>query len=153
MWNKEENFDIQWKIDECTTCTFNPDIAAKLIEVKTSLSEGLKIVEIAKETKKKHRTEIYANYCSGMPRYPVLTEPLKGETDEVRSERRKKRRKYLNAAWELLENEEAIKENRKRRILKGWNEWLKLQKSINIINFLKTSSPLSPKLCDMDKKK
>ena len=101
---------------------------------------------------KKTIAQKYAKYCSGMPRYPVLTEPLKGETDEVRSERRKKRRKYLNAAWELLENEEAIKENRKRRILKGWNEWLKLQKSINIINVLKNSSPISHKLCDMDKK-
>ena len=58
-----------------------------------------------------------------MPRYPVwkttLTEPLKGETDEEQSERKKKHRQSLNATREVLENEEAIKENRKRRILKG----------------------------------
>ena len=48
-----------------------------------------------------------------MPRYP-----LKGETDEERSERRKKQRKSLNAAWEVLENEEAIKENRKKKNIK-----------------------------------
>ena len=44
--------------DRFTTCSLNPDIAAKFIDVKTSLSEGLKIVEIAKETQKHHRTEI-----------------------------------------------------------------------------------------------
>ena len=49
-----------------------------------------------------------------MPRYPLwkttLTEPLKGESDEERSERRKKLREVLNAVREVLENEEVMKE-------------------------------------------
>ena len=47
-----------------------------------------------------------------MPRYPIwkttLTEPVKGETDDERNERRKTHRESLNAVREVLENEKAM---------------------------------------------
>ena len=139
----EENALVAFA-DKFTTCTLNPDMAAKMIDETTSLSEGIKIVEIAEETQKHHHTKTCKKQgpeCRfGMPRYPmwktILTRPVKGKTAEEKTERRKKNRETLEAVSKILEDEEAIKSimeelgdkkkemkeeymlNRKQRILK-----------------------------------
>ena len=42
--------------DKFTTCTLNPDMAAKMIDEKTDHSEGVKIVEIAEESQCHYHT-------------------------------------------------------------------------------------------------
>ena len=40
--------------DKFVTCTLNPDMAAKMIDETTSLSDGMEIVKKAKETQTHH---------------------------------------------------------------------------------------------------
>ena len=130
--------------DKFTTCTLNPDMAAKMIDETTSLSEGIKIVEIVEETQKHHHTKTCKKHgpeCRfGMPRFPswktVLTKSLKGKTDEEKQERRKTNKDILDRVKVAFENDEVVDvimkefgdkkkeskeeyiQNRKRRILK-----------------------------------
>ena len=89
-------------------------MAAKMISKDTDISEGMKIVKIARETQthdhsktcKKHSPE-----CRfGMPRYPmwktILSKPIKGDDDEEKSDRRIKHKEVLKAVLGVLEDEE-----------------------------------------------
>ena len=88
------------------------------MDEKTSLSEGIKCVEIAEQTQKHHHTKTCKKKTPdcrfGMPRYQMwkttLTEPLRGENEEDKVERWKKHRDVLNTVKEVLDNEEAMQD-------------------------------------------
>ena len=141
---KEEEKALIAFADRFTTCTLNPDMAAKMIDKTTSHSEGTKIVQIAEETQKHHHTKTCKKNgpkCRfGMPRYPIwrtmLSKTVNCETIEEWRERSKKHKEILVAVDEVLENEEIVETimneignkkneskkeyivNRKKRILK-----------------------------------
>ena len=130
--------------DKFTTCTLNPDMAAKMIDETMDISEGIKVVGIAEETQTHHHTRTCKKNgpdCRfGIPRCPIwktiLSRPVKGKTAEEKTERRKEHKEILEAVHEVLENEEAMETimkefgnkkleskeeyiiNRKKRILK-----------------------------------
>ena len=102
--------------DRFVTCTLNPDIAAKMIGKDTDVSEGEKIVGIAKETQTHHHTKTCKKHSPdcrfGMPRYPIwktlISKPIIGEDEEERRDRRIKHKETLKAVLEVLEDEVVI---------------------------------------------
>ena len=99
--------------DRFVTCTLNPDMAAKMIGKDTDVSEGEKIVDIAKETQTHHHTKTCKKHSPdcrfGMPRYPIwitlISKPIKGEDEEEKRDRRIKHKEVLRAVLEVLEDE------------------------------------------------
>ena len=141
--NKKEEKALIAFADKFVTCTLNPDTAAKMMNETASASEGLTIVKIAKETQRHHHTKTCKKHSPdcrfGMPRYPmwktIITKPLKGETEEERSDRRIKHKEVLKKVCEVFENADEMDQiwkdydkqketkdeyvtNRKERILK-----------------------------------
>ena len=61
--------------DRFVTCKLNPDMAAKMIDETTSLSEGLKIVKKVKEVQTHHHKKTCKkkspNCRFGIPWYPA----------------------------------------------------------------------------------
>ena len=114
---EEENALISFA-DKFVTCTLNPDMAAKMIDDTTSLSDGREIVKKAKETQTHHHTKTCKKHSPecrfGIPMFPMwktmLTRPLKGDTAEEKSERRIKHKEVLKAVLDVLENGETMNE-------------------------------------------
>ena len=91
-------------------------MAAKMIDLSTSLTDGLDIVKQAKETQTHHHTKTCRKHGSncrfGMPRFPMwrtmITKDMRGKTAEERCERKKKHNEVLGLVREVLEDKEAI---------------------------------------------
>ena len=87
-----------------------------MIDETTSISEGLKIVKITEETQKHYHTKTCKKHGSecrfGMPRYPIwktiLTKPVKGDSAEEKTEKKKKNKETIEAVREVLDDEEAV---------------------------------------------
>ena len=52
----EENALIDF-VDRTVTCTLNPDLAAKMIDVSKTREDGLKIIKIVKDVQVHHHTK------------------------------------------------------------------------------------------------
>ena len=114
--DKDEKRALIGFADCFTTCTLNPDMAAKMIDDTTTIEEGIEIVKKAEETQTHYHTKTCKKNgpcCRfGMPRFlmwkTLLTKSVKGKTSEERSERKKKHKEVLDKVREVLENKEAM---------------------------------------------
>ena len=115
---KEEEKALAGFADKFVTCTLNPDMAAKMIDENTSLSDGREIVKKSKETQTHHHTKTCKKHSPecrfGIPRFPMwktmLSRPVKGATAEEQSDRRIKHKEVLKSVLEVLENGEQMDE-------------------------------------------
>ena len=105
-------------IDRAVTCTLNPEMAAKMIDVKKDKLEGAEIIKIAEECLIHHHTKScrkYGTKCRvNFPRYPMwkteLTREIVEDDEEKKKERKEKHQHILITVMELLEDEDIIKE-------------------------------------------
>ena len=141
--DKEENALIDF-VDRSVTCTLNPEMAAKMIDVKRTKEEGLKIISIVKACLNHYHTKsCRKNGGPGcrfrFPKFPmwktILTKnEIKGDDSESDKKKHEDQIKVLEKVMTVLENTEIIddimnkydkenenieeyKKNRKKRIL------------------------------------
>ena len=105
-------------IDRAVTCTLNPEMAVKMIDINKEKQEGTGIIKIAEEclihcyTKscRKYGTKCRVNF----PRYPMwktaLTREIVEDDEEKKKERKEKHQHILIKVMDLLEDEDIIKE-------------------------------------------
>ena len=133
-------------VDRSVTCTTNPELAAKMIDIKRTKKDGLRIIEIVKACQMHHHTKSCSKRgCKGtcrfrFPKFPmwetILTKGMVDDKDEdQKKERIERQRALLESVMNVLEesdivddimndydkNNESIEEyrkNRKERILK-----------------------------------
>ena len=116
--DKEEEKALINFADRFVTCTLNPDMAAKMVSKDTDISEGRRIVKIAKETQSHHHTKTCKKTSPdcrfGMPRYPmwktILSKPVKGADEEEKRDRRIRHKEVLKAVLGVLEDEKVMTE-------------------------------------------
>ena len=106
-------------VDRSVTCTLNPELAAKMIDVNYDKEHGLKIIEIVKACMIHYHTKACRKYGSAVacrfrfPKFPIwktiLTTYHVDEDDlEKRKERLDRHKLVLNLVVEILENTELI---------------------------------------------
>ena len=144
--NKAEERALIDFVDRSVTCTTNPELAAKMIDVTKTKEDGIKIIEIVKACQIHHHTKSCKKRgCTGtcrfrFPKFPIWETILtKGQVDdndeEAKKERIERQKALLESVMNVLEesdivddimkdynkNDESIEEyriNRKERILK-----------------------------------
>ena len=87
-----------------------------MIDETTSITEGIKIVTIAKQTQTHYHTKTCKKHSPdcrfGIPRFPMwktmLTKPIEGDTAEEISDRKIKHKEVLKTVLEVLEDKEQI---------------------------------------------
>ena len=106
-------------VDRSVTCTLNPELAAKMINVNYDKEHGLKIVKIVKLCMVHYHTKACRKYGSSakcrfrFPRFPiwktiVTTTQLKEETEEERDIRLHKHKNVLDSVLKILDDTEKI---------------------------------------------
>ena len=116
----EENALIDF-VDRSVTCTLNPQLAAKMIDVNKTKEDGMKIIEIVKAVQVHHHTKsCKKNGCAAtcrfrFPKYPmwktILTIFHMDEDDpEARKERREQHTILLKKVMDVLEETEVMDE-------------------------------------------
>ena len=72
---KEEEEALIAFADRFTTCTLNPETAARMIDEKTNIEEGIKIVKMVKEVQTHYHTKTCKKHSPdcrfGIPRFPI----------------------------------------------------------------------------------
>ena len=108
----EENALIDF-VDRTVTCTLNPDLAAKMIDVSKTREDGLKIIEIVKDVQVHHHTKSCKKLESSsacrfrFPKFPIWktiitkSQVLDEDTD-ARTERLERHAKVLEKAMNIL---------------------------------------------------
>ena len=142
---EEENILIDF-VDRSVTCTLNPEVAGKMINVKKTREDGLKIIDIVKAVQVHYHTKsCKKNGCSTncrfrFPKFPIwktiLTKNQVAEDDQdAIKERLERNQILLKKVMDVLEEAEVIdlimseynkenesieeyRRNRKERILK-----------------------------------
>merc|ERR1711867_430761 len=112
---EEENALIDF-VDRTVTCTLNPELAAKMIDVNKTREDGLKIIEIVKEVQIHHHTKSCKKHgCTSacrfrFPKFPMWkTIITKSQVYDENEDSKKKNRKKR-------ENEKTRGEWRERKI-------------------------------------
>ena len=132
-------------VDRSVTCTLNPEMAAKMVDVTRTKEDGLKIVNTVKSCLNHYHTKACKKYGSPgcrfrFPKFPmwktILTENNIEDTDkDSKKERLEAQKKVLEKVLMILEDEEKVNDimnkydkenesideyrhNRKERILK-----------------------------------
>ena len=106
-------------VDRSVTCTLNPELAAKMIDINYDKEHGLKIIQIVKLCMVDYHTKACRKYGSStscrfrFPKFPiwktvVTTSQVKDETTEERDMRLHKQKKVLDSVLEILEDNEKI---------------------------------------------
>ena len=105
-------------VDRSVTCTLNPDMAAKMIDVKRSKGVGLKIINIVKECLNHYHTKACRKYGTPgcrfrFPKFPMWKTILTrndiqaGDTDS-KKERLEEQKEVLEKVQIVLEQTEII---------------------------------------------
>ena len=133
-------------MDRTVTCTLNPDLAAKMIDVSKTREDGLKIIEIVKDVQIHYHTKSCKKHgCTSacrfrFPKFPIwktiiTKSQVFDEDTDAKNERLERHAKVLEKVMIVLEEAEVIegimseynkdmesideyKLNRKKRILK-----------------------------------
>ena len=115
LQREDENALIAFA-DKFTTCTLNPEMAASMIDDKTSVSEGIRIVDIVRKTQTHYHTKTCKKLSPkcrfGMPKFPMwktmLTKPIKGASSEEMELRRHFNQKVLDDVRNVLKNNDVM---------------------------------------------
>ena len=103
-------------VDRAVTCTLNPDMAAKMIDINMDRKEGLKIIEIVQDCLKHHHTKAcrkHGGTCRfRFPRFPmwqtILSKSVDEDDTEKKSEKMKKHKEVLEKVMVLLEDDDKV---------------------------------------------
>merc|ERR1711867_101768 len=117
---EEKNSLIDF-VDRTVTCTLNPQLAAKMIDVNKTREDGLKIIEIVKEVQIHHHTKSCKKHgCTSacrfrFPKFPmwktiITKSQVYDENEDAKNEREEKNKKVLENVMTVLEAEEVIEE-------------------------------------------
>ena len=115
----EENALIDF-VDRSVTCTLNPDMVAKMIDVNRSKEDGLKIIDIVKACLNHYHTKACGKYGSAgcrfrFPKFPmwktILTRnDIKAEDMESKNKRLEEQKQVLEKVRIVLEEKEMIED-------------------------------------------
>ena len=105
-------------IDRAVTCTLNPEMAAKMIDVNKDKVEGIEIIKIAEDCLIHRHTKSCRKYGTNcrvnFPRYPMwkteLTREMVEDDEEKKKAKKEKHTKILVSVMDILEDEEKIKQ-------------------------------------------
>ena len=117
---EEENALIEF-VDRSVTCTLNPEMAAKMIDVNKTREDGLTIIEIVKDVQVHHHTKSCGKRgCTSacrfrFPKFPmwntiITKSQVCDEDEEAKNERIEKNRKVLEKVMNILEEDDVIEE-------------------------------------------
>ena len=105
-------------VDRSVTCTLNPELVAKMVDLSLDKEHGLEIIKIVKECMVHHHTKTcrkdhLGNGCRfRFPKFPIwqtiLTKGAREQTD-IDDEKMKKHRELLECVREVLDNDDIIK--------------------------------------------
>ena len=108
-------------VDRSVTCTLNPELAAKMVDINKSKEDGMKIIEIVKAVQVHYHTKSCKKHgCTTscrfrFPKFPmwetILTKTQVDDEDpEARNERLENHKIVLKKVMDLLEEPEVIDE-------------------------------------------
>ena len=114
----EENALIDF-VDRTVTCTLNPDLAAKMIDVSKTREDGLKIIKIVKDVQVHHHTKSCrkqegTSACRfRFPKFPmwktiITKSQVLDENTDAKNERLERHAKVLETVMIVLEEAEVI---------------------------------------------